>query len=863
MQRFAWLALGYALASNVAVAQEQASLPEGAVARLGVHRLRVAASILDMAFTPDQRTLVVAFRAIGGQPPNVILFDVATGVERKRLEIVEARRLAIARDKPLMAVITEQFFEVWDLTAEKRLWQQRPPPGAFNPQALAVSPDGTQVVAACSRGGKVGGAIILRWEARTGKTVPALYGANYSIQSVDFSRDGKAIVFVSFPRQSGPAEKPEIVAPGAIIAWDAKTGVKLSETENRHGGLVAWSPDAASIARTSRKGKSIEILARDGWKPIAEIAAGHFACAYAPDGKQLVVQQFNEGLSLWDIANNKVTATFEGMFWSYSNPPRFSNNGRLLAVAVDQGYANSYVQLWDLPAGRKHRFASGHPSAVKGLAYSPDGRRLASCSDEMLLLYDPDTGKELHRWCAHKSSIAQITYSPDGNLLASASSDGTVALWDPVTAKERQRLTTIGPVKSVAFSRDGKLLTTVSNKGAIQVWDLAVGNVLRAFDAPAKMTSSILAPAGHALACLSNPAEEGGTHAHLQWLSLRSGKMSAPTKIRPEALESYQRSLAWDIVFSADSKLYATNDGRASHAFRTEIDDHTVRLWESASRREILKFRHWPTRGLAISPDNRILAHGLGNGWGEGLASRTLILRDIAAGSGSKEAYEKIADFPQITGHLGWITCMAFSPDSRFLATGGTDKIIYLWPVKDFLKESKFAKEKADSASYWPHLADADASKAFRAIAQLEQRPKEAVALLRKHLQPAPRIDEKAAVLHFRDLSNANFAVRQQAMAALERCAEQVAHLAEQALKNPRDLEEKRRLELLLEKLDDPFSDPNRLRIHRSLILLERIGTPEARQLLEELAQGAPAALLTTEARYSLQRVGKLQDSPK
>ena len=105
-----------------------------------------------------------------------------------------------------------------------------------------------------------------------------------------------------------------------------------------------------------------------------------------------------------------------------------------------------------------------------------------------------------------------------------------------------------------------------------------------------------------------------------------------------------------------------------------------------------------------------------------------------------------------------------------------------------------------------------------------------------------------------RDLSSANFAVRQQAAVELEKSGEQAAHFFQEALKKPSSLEVKRRLETLLEKLERTLEDPGQIRVYRCLVLLERIGTPEARKLLIELSQGAPAAWLTTEAGYSLKR---------
>jgi hypothetical protein len=207
-----------------------------------------------------------------------------------------------------------------------------------------------------------------------------------------------------------------------------------------------------------------------------------------------------------------------------------------------------------------------------------------------------------------------------------------------------------------------------------------------------------------------------------------------------------------------------------------------------------------------------------------------------------------------IVGHHGGITCLAFSPDSKFIATGGSDQVVYVWRVEDFFKRPILPEMKGDVAGLWPQLADMNAGRAYQAIAQLESRPKETVALLRKHLQPVPSADETVIAQQLRALSSSNFKVRQQAFGALEKSGEQAAHFLQEALKNSSNLEVKRRLEMLLAKLDRPLEEPGQIRVYRCLVLLERIGTPEARKLLMELSQGAPAAWLTTEARSTLKR---------
>src|SRR5262245_42259904 len=95
---FGWIIL----ATASAAAQDK--LPEGAAFRIGTHRLRVTGSISDFAFTPDHRTLVVAYEEHDKKKPNVVLFDVATGLERSRLAVRGVQHLDMARDKPWMVV---------------------------------------------------------------------------------------------------------------------------------------------------------------------------------------------------------------------------------------------------------------------------------------------------------------------------------------------------------------------------------------------------------------------------------------------------------------------------------------------------------------------------------------------------------------------------------------------------------------------------------------------------------------------------------------------------------------------------------------------------------------------------------------
>jgi hypothetical protein len=162
----------------------------------------------------------------------------------------------------------------------------------------------------------------------------------------------------------------------------------------------------------------------------------------------------------------------------------------------------------------------------------------------------------------------------------------------------------------------------------------------------------------------------------------------------------------------------------------------------------------------------------------------------------------------------------------------------------------------------WSDLASSDAALAYRALCQLVSQPREAVPLLKARLRPvaAPAADRLARLVA--DLDHADFAEREKAMKELERLAE----LAEPALRHARDKPTKevaRRVDELLQKLDGPITNPETLREVRAVEVLERIRTPEARAVLEGLAQGAPAARLTREAQASLNRLPRKAKSEK
>jgi hypothetical protein len=211
-------------------------------------------------------------------------------------------------------------------------------------------------------------------------------------------------------------------------------------------------------------------------------------------------------------------------------------------------------------------------------------------------------------------------------------------------------------------------------------------------------------------------------------------------------------------------------------------------------------------------------------------------------------------------GHADEIRSLAFAPDDRTLASGSADLTALLWTVGDALRnaEAPSAPEMKLTAKEleerWNQLLEPEAWQSHAAIVALLRAPGQAVPLLREHVRPLKlepdHIDRLIA-----DLDSNKFAVRQKAAADLEELRWIAEPALRKALAEKPSLELQRRIEKLLEKLAGPRLRGEGLRSWRAVEVLEGIGTAEARQVLEKLAQGTPGFPLTDEARASVERL--------
>ncbi len=326
-------------------------------------------------------------------------------------------------------------------------------------------------------------------------------------------------------------------------------------------------------------------------------------------------------------------------------------------------------------------FRVGNRNSVQSVAWSPDGRQLATGShDGVVCLWDTATGEKARELTGLRRSVVMVAWSLDGSQLAIASRTGDVRLWDAVSWETIRSLDGSRSVKSVAWSRDGRRLALLTDEGIVRVLDAASGQMVR--ELPGSRDSVLSwSPDGRHLA--TGPESDDG---NVRLWNAASGQM-----VRELSGSDHR---AWSLEWSPDGSRLVSGgvDGR-------------VCIWDASSGQMVRELTgpHMLIWSLAWSPDGLQLASGTYEGrvrlWDvasgkivrELSGSRSIIWsvewsadgRQLATGSddGNVRLWDTASgeSVRELTGSRGTGLSLAWSPDGRELATGGHDGDVCLW----------------------------------------------------------------------------------------------------------------------------------------------------------------------------------------
>jgi WD40 repeat protein len=774
---------------------------------------------------------------------------------------------------PVAVVLKDAFGDPLPAGAIRRLGSQRLRHGGAI-ASLAWATDSTRIASA---GGFTDQAVRL-WDAATGKQIREFKVHRANVTTVALAPVGELAASVD--------------AQGRICVWDISNGKVVQSSLVDDNAAVVFAGDGKSLI-SIEEGQIRQYECHTG-RQLRSLPVGNFRKPityfdWSKDGKTLAATDNSSEVRILDVTTAQVQHTL-----GHSKPAHrvnFAPDGKILAVAS----ANT-IHLWDTATGKPIGVLQGHEKLISCLSWSPDGTLLASASQDWTVrLWDVAKRCEVLRFDGHQAPVASVAFSPDSKRVASGgdNKDPTVRIWEAATGKENPALqgpfgwvggiamlsdTTLltadshGTVclwdvaswqrigqfsgqqsrgKAIAISPDRKLLATGTAKGVVRYMELPSGREILQFQAHDTVIQSLaFSPDGKLL------ITHGKDNKTWVWNAATAEKRQplagAPQLIYWFAFSDDSKTMytagdeglirIWDLATLKTTGVLAGQSGLIEQAIPSPDGkfiasaswDSSSRVWDLASGREIRKLE--PVNGcqtVAFSADGRTVATGS--------MDRMIRVWELATG-GLRCTLE---------GHRGAVAGLAFLPDGT-LVSGSSDGTGLVWDLRSRRAPQALTAEEVEAE--WKHLHGGDVARAYRALWALAASPIQALAKLQKELQPTPRLDSKDVDRWIADLDNNKYEVRQKAMAELKRAGDVTWPALRKVLDQRPTLEVRARVLVLLGRMEDPVPVPERLGLIRELELLEHLGTPQARQLVQALADGAPEGWLTGEAKSMLKR---------
>jgi RNA polymerase sigma factor (sigma-70 family) len=781
-------------------------LPDGAVARMGSTRLRHV-GVSGFAFLPDGKTV----RTVGA----------------------------------------DRVVRAWDTTTGRQTGSVVLRKGTAG--AVALSADG-KTAAACNKDA------ITVWDAESGEVLATLTGPKADLGSFGFSPDGKMLCAATWDIR--------------LTVWDWRAGKQEAvPVPKRDFGMDStfhghFSPDGKHFAGGGGSGQPLCLFETATWREVHRFNCHAATSTFTPDGKRLVVCSMKDDagaqvatIRVFDVTTGKELsqASLGHEFACFALA--VSPDGRVLGCG-----ASDRSCLLDLTTGRVLHRLTGRPWAV---GFAPDGKTFAAtAAGTHLRLWDVEAGRERHEQPGNFGSAVVSAVSPDGGLVAAADwIDSAVHVWDTATG----RRVGLFPLKGegrytldLSFSPDGRTLSAGLYQGTVQVWDVATGKEMRAGQiggkpgpgnrSPAHFYSARVLPDGRRVAAVDHGTGQRGETRLVVW-DVASGK-----PVKQWEFPGERRGRAW----SPDGETVALVLGQRIALIDLETGDERAQLdgvardsappTMSPDGRLIAARRTWekgttPTVGVYEVATGKSVA-ALPVGWGEfALAgdNRTLFtadnthLRAWDLPTGKEVARRPLSETlgePRV--RIGITRLVPLG--GRRVFTPLVDGTGLVWDLVSPVAQANAIDEKQLAAA-WVDLRADDPTMAYAAVWRLaDASPGAVVAYIGRHLRPEALPDPAKLRQLIADLNSDTFRVREKAGKELQDLGHAAAPALRRALADGPSPEAARRIQQLLGRKPDAGPRPDQLRRLRALQVLERIGSPDARRLLADLAGGLPLA---------------------
>jgi WD40 repeat protein/serine/threonine protein kinase len=576
-------------------------------------------------------------------------------------------------------------------------------------RSVSWSVDGTRLATASEDG------TVKVWDATDGHKLFELTGHAAPVYSVAWSpkgtwlatgsEDGTALVW---PSTGGPELRTFRGPCSAVSSMGfSPCGV----------WSVSWSEDEKRLATGSCDG-TVRIWHVGGGREPVELVKcrrGVNCVSLSPDGRRLATTSWDDTARVWDASDGRESLVLSG-------PPSrmscvsWSGDGKRLAAVTGDGTA----KVWDADSGKEILILRGHtgpigysawsPGLISSVSWSPDGTRLATASgDGTAKVWDAAGGLESLTLRGHTGPItyqgwnptlvSSVAWSPDGRRLATGGHDGVAKIWDATDGQEQVSVERLGgEVWFVCWSPDGNRLATASDDGIVKILDAVSGQQSLKLEGHRKTVYSVAwSPDRTRLAT-------GGVDGTVRLWDAASGR-ERRTPMTGHA------SGVWSVSWSPDGKRLATCS-----------TDRTARIWDAESGRELLIFeRHRsPVLFVSWSPDGHRLATGNRDGtakvWDAASGHELLTLEGHTGAvwsprwspdgrrlaTASEDGTAKVWDLASgrelltLKGHRSALSSVAWSPDGQRLATASHDGSVKIWDAASAESVEGWARQESD-----------------------------------------------------------------------------------------------------------------------------------------------------------------------